>query len=56
MVYIALDQDEEAHKAIVQAMALEMPPILLKPLSWFEQEKPELYERLLKPLFERYEV
>jgi hypothetical protein len=56
MVYIALDQEEEARVAIEQAMAMEMPPILLKPLTWFEQDQPALYEKLIKPLLESYEV
>jgi tetratricopeptide (TPR) repeat protein len=56
MVYLALDQEEEAHMAIEQALVLEMPPILLKPLCWFEQEKPKLYEQFVKPLLASYEV
>ncbi len=56
MTYLALDQEEEARLAIEQALAFEMPPILLKPLTWFEQEKPKLYEQLVKPLFATYEV
>jgi tetratricopeptide (TPR) repeat protein len=51
MVYLALNQEEEARRAIEQALAVEMPPILLKPLCWFEHAKPKLYERLVKPLF-----
>jgi tetratricopeptide (TPR) repeat protein len=51
-----LEQDEEAIAAIEKALALEMPPILLKPLSWFEQERPELYEKFVKPLLATYEV
>jgi tetratricopeptide (TPR) repeat protein len=56
MTYLALDQEPEAQMAIKQALALEMPPTLLKPLAWFEQEKPELYEQFIKPLLARYEV
>ena len=56
MVYLALDQEEEARRAIEQALALEMPPILLRPLAWFEQEKPKLYEQFVKPLLATYEV
>ena len=42
--------------ALEQALAFEMPPILLKPLCWFEQEKPKLYEQLVQPLLNAYEV
>ncbi len=56
MTYIALDLEAEARMAIEQALALEMPPILLKPLSWFERERPELYEQFIKPLLDSYEV
>jgi tetratricopeptide (TPR) repeat protein len=56
MVYLALNQEEDARVALEQALAFEMPPILLRPLAWFEQEKPELYEQLVKPLFDRYEM
>jgi tetratricopeptide (TPR) repeat protein len=56
MTYLALDQEEEARKSIEQALGLEMPPILLKPLYWFEREKPVLYERYIQPLFDRYGI
>jgi tetratricopeptide (TPR) repeat protein len=56
MVYIALDQEADARMAIEQALKFEMPPILLKPLCWFEQEKPKLYEKLIKPLLATYDV
>ncbi len=56
MVYISLYQEEEARIAIEKALALEMPPILLKPLSWFERERPELYEKFVKPLLDTYKV
>jgi tetratricopeptide (TPR) repeat protein len=56
MTYLALDQEEKARIAIEQALALQMPPILLKPLSWFEREQPKLYEQFVKPLLESYEV
>jgi hypothetical protein len=53
---MALDQEKEARMALEQALAFEMPPILLKPLSWFERERPELYEKFIKPLLDSYEV
>jgi tetratricopeptide (TPR) repeat protein len=56
MTYFALDQEEEARMALEQALAFQMPPILLKPLCWFEREKPKLSEQLVKPLFATYEV
>jgi tetratricopeptide (TPR) repeat protein len=56
MTYLALDQEQEARMAIEQALALEMPPILLKPLCWFEKERPRVYEQFVQPLLARYEV
>jgi hypothetical protein len=56
MAYLALDQEEEARMAIAQALAFDIPPILLKPLSWFEQDRPKLYELFVKPLFATYDV
>jgi tetratricopeptide (TPR) repeat protein len=56
MTYLALDQEEEARTAIAQAMAFEMPPILLKPLCWFEQDRPKLYAQFVKPLLATYGV
>jgi tetratricopeptide (TPR) repeat protein len=56
MTYLALDLEEEARMAIEQALTLQMPPILLKPLCWFEQERPKLYEKLVKPLLATYDV
>jgi hypothetical protein len=34
---------------------LELPPLLLAPLRWFEQEKPEFYEKYVVPLLAKYE-
>jgi tetratricopeptide (TPR) repeat protein len=56
MTYAMLDQEEEAQMAIEDALAREMPPILLKPLGWLEQEKPAWYERYVKPLFAAHGV
>jgi hypothetical protein len=56
MTYLALDQEEDARIAIEQALALDMPPILLRPLTWFEQEKPKRYEKFVKPLLTTYGV
>jgi tetratricopeptide (TPR) repeat protein len=49
-----LEQDEEAIVAIEKALELELPPILLAPLRWFEQEKPDFYEKYVAPLLEKY--
>jgi tetratricopeptide (TPR) repeat protein len=56
MTYLALDKEEEARVAIEQALAVEMPLILLKPLSWFERERPGLYEKFIKPLLDGYRM
>jgi len=47
---------KEFNLAIEQALKFEMPPILLKPLSWFEQDRPKLYEQLVQPLFDTYDI
>jgi hypothetical protein len=54
MTYLALDQEEEARSAITLALAVEMPPILLKPLSWLEKDQPKIYEQFVKPLLAIY--
>ena len=55
MAYISLERDEEATAAIEKALRLELPPILLAPLRWFEQEKPAIYKKYIMPLLFKYE-
>lgn len=56
MTYFMLNQEEEARVAIEQALALEMPPILLRPLRWFEHDRPKVYEQFIKPLLNAYDL
>ena len=52
--YAFLERDGEAVVAIEKALGLELPPILLAPLRWFEQEKPQFYEKYAAPLLAKY--
>ncbi len=49
----SLGDDEEAVAEIEQALLLDMPPILLSPLRWLEQERPEFYQKYALPLLNR---
>jgi tetratricopeptide (TPR) repeat protein len=46
----SLRRDEEAIAAIEKSLELELPPILLVPLRWFEQERPDFYEKYVVAL------
>lgn len=54
MVCVSLEQEEEAMKAIKKALEEGMPPILLAPLNWFEQEMPNFYRKYAMPLLAKY--
>jgi hypothetical protein len=56
MTYASLGRDEEATTAIEKALELELPPILLTPLRWFEQDKPDFYQKYVVPLMARYDL
>src|SRR5581483_4415612 len=49
-------QDREAIAAIEQSLDLGLPPVLLTPLYWFERDRPDLFEREIRPLLARYGV
>jgi tetratricopeptide (TPR) repeat protein len=49
-----LEQDEEAITVIEKALDSELPPILLAPLRWFEQERPDFYEKHVVPLLAKH--
>ena len=51
-----LRQEEEAIAAIERSLELELPPILLTPLRWFEQNRPEFYQKYVMPLMTRYDL
>ncbi len=54
IVYASLEQDEAAIAAIEKALELELPPVLLAPLRWFEQDRPEFYAQHVVPLLARF--
>ena len=49
-----LGRDEEAIEAIEQALKLDLPPDLLYPLRWLEQERSEFYQQHALPLINRW--
>ena len=52
----SLGQDEEAIAAIERSLTLELPPILLTPLRWFEQDRPEFYQKYVVSLMAHYDL
>jgi tetratricopeptide (TPR) repeat protein len=56
MTCVSLGRDEEATTAIEKALELELPPILLAPLRWFEQDKPDFYQKYVVPLMAHYDL
>jgi tetratricopeptide (TPR) repeat protein len=56
MICASLRQDEEALTALNKAIALGLPPVLLTPLNWLEQERSDFYEKYVVPLVVRYNV
>src|SRR5260370_27260817 len=55
MACASLGRDGDAIAAIEKAMELGLPPVLLAPLYWFEEDRPEFFEKYAKPLHARYE-
>ncbi len=51
-----LGQDAEATQAITQALEAGLPPVLLTPLYWLEQERPEMYQPCAVPFLVQYGV
>ncbi len=56
MTCASMGHDEDAIAAIERSLELELPPILLTPLRWFEQDRPEFYQKYVVPLMARYEL
>jgi tetratricopeptide (TPR) repeat protein len=56
MANASLARDSTAIAAIEQSLELELPPILLTPLRWFEQERPDFYQKYVMPLMARYDL
>jgi tetratricopeptide (TPR) repeat protein len=56
MTHASLGHGEDALAAIERSLELELPPILLTPLRWFEQDRPEFYQKYVVPLMARYDL
>jgi tetratricopeptide (TPR) repeat protein len=56
MAYASLGQEEEAMEAIEKALEERLPPILITPLKWFEQDKPDFYQKYVVPLMAHYDL
>jgi len=53
MVCAILRRDEDAKTAVEKSLEVDMPPVLLAPLRWFEQDRPDFYEQYVVPLLAR---
>lgn len=56
LFYTYLGQSAEATQAITQALEAGLPPILLTPLYWLEQEQPEIYQTVVVPFLAQYDI
>src|SRR5712672_3036064 len=56
MMYAYLGQSTVAMESIEQALRADLPPILLTPLFWLEQDSPNFYQEYAEPLLKRYEL
>ena len=54
MVCAALKCDKDAKSAVEKSLEVDLPPVLLAPLRWFEQDRPDFYEQYVVPLLARY--
>jgi len=56
MMCAYLGRNTLAIESIKQAQKYGLPPILLTPLFWLEQNSPNFYQEYAEPLLKRYEV
>jgi hypothetical protein len=56
MVLAYLGQDDDAIAALEKALELNLPPLLLSPLRWLEQDRPDFYRKYAAPLLARFEM
>ena len=52
MACASLKKDTDTLVLIGKALELDLPPVLLAPLCWFEQDRSDYYEKHLKPLLD----
>src|SRR5262249_54146579 len=56
MICAYLGHHTMARESIEQALRADLPPILLTPLYWQEQDSPQFYQEYAEPLLKRYEL
>ena len=56
MTCASMGHDEDAITAIERSLELGLPSILLTPLRWFEQDRPDFYKKYVVPLMTRYDL
>lgn len=56
MICAYLGHHTTAKESIEQALQAGLPPILLTPLFWLEQDSPQFYQEYAEPLLKRYEL
>lgn len=54
MMCMYLGQSIDALESIEQALRAGLPPILLTPIFWLEQERPQFYQEYAEPLLKQY--
>jgi tetratricopeptide (TPR) repeat protein len=53
MACASLGDDANAIAALEKALVSELPPVLLAPLHWLAEERPDFYEKQAEPLLAR---
>ena len=56
VVLAYLGQDHDAIAAIEKSLELDLPPLLLSPLRWTEQDRPDFYRKYAAPLLARFDM
>lgn len=51
-----LENYEDAIVAIKTSLDNDLPPILMLPLKWLEQDRPEFYQKYALPLLQQYDL
>ena len=56
VVLAYMGPDNDAVAAIEKSLELDLPPLLLSPLRWLEQDRPDFYHKYAASLLARFEV